>query len=340
MTVANLKDKKKLFVLLISSPTNEQFYLQAESQQMLNDWYSAIQASIDYTKEDCRKNPDKYRLMLSYLEANDKDSPPTQLKFGGNRKISLPRGLSASAMIDDDDTEELELLSGSEKNVRIKGRLKNLIARRPQVELLKKSGIIQESVFGCELSHLTEREQRMVPQFLEHFMSHIERKGLSVVGIYRLSGNASQVQKLRYAVEDNPLVNLNTPEWADINIITGCLKLYLRELPDPLIPFKHFRSFIDAAKVPTQDGKLQAIKREVDKLPPPNYHTLHALVKHLRKVVDNGHVNNMLSTNIGIVFGPTVMRAEVDSYEMATLIPLQNNLMETLIMEITKIFKK
>jgi hypothetical protein len=58
------------------------------------------------------------------------------------------------------------------------------------------------------------------------------------------------------------------------------------------------------------------------------------------RVVDNGHVNNMLSTNIGIVFGPTVMRAEVDSYEMATLIPLQNNLMETLIMEITKIFKK
>ena len=46
--------------------------------------------------------------------------------------------------------------------------------------------------------------------------------------------------------EDN-LINLDDPEWADINIVTGCLKLYLRELPDPVIPFRMFRSFIDSA---------------------------------------------------------------------------------------------
>ena len=45
--------------------------------------------------------------------------------------------------------------------------------------------------------------------------------------------------------------NLDDPQWADINIVTGCLKLYLRELPDPLIPFKQFRSFIDAARKST-----------------------------------------------------------------------------------------
>ena len=44
-----------------------------------------------------------------------------------------------------------------------------------------------------------------------------------------------------------PDVDLSSPEWADVNIITGCLKLYLRELPDPVIPFRQFRSLIDAA---------------------------------------------------------------------------------------------
>ena len=106
---------------------------------------------------------------------------------------------------------------------------------------------------------------------MTHFIEHIERKGLETVGLYRLSGNAAQVQKLRYLVEDSnciicftlnsyfflcsfpflfisdPHVNLNSPEWADVNIITGCLKLYLRELPDPIIPFRQFRSIIDAA---------------------------------------------------------------------------------------------
>ena len=58
------------------------------------------------------------------------------------------------------------------------------------------------NIFGCELSELAEKTHRLVPEFLEHFIAHIEKKGLNVVGIYRLSGNAAQVQKLRYCVEE------------------------------------------------------------------------------------------------------------------------------------------
>ena len=43
------------------------------------------------------------------------------------------------------------------------------------------------------------------------------------------------------------VINLEDDQWADINIVSGCLKLYLRELPDPLIPFRMFRGFIDSA---------------------------------------------------------------------------------------------
>ena len=43
------------------------------------------------------------------------------------------------------------------------------------------------------------------------------------------------------------VIDLDDDQWADINIVSGCLKLYLRELPDPLIPFRLFRGFIDAA---------------------------------------------------------------------------------------------
>ena len=40
-----------------------------------------------------------------------------------------------------------------------------------------------------------------MPRFLTQFMDHIEQHGLDVVGIYRLSGNAASVQKLRFLVE-------------------------------------------------------------------------------------------------------------------------------------------
>lgn len=58
------------------------------------------------------------------------------------------------------------------------------------------------------------------------------------------------------------------------------------------------------------------------------------------RVVDHGHVNKMFANNLGIVFGPTLMRSEVDSLEIASLMPLQNNLIETIIREEAIIFRK
>lgn len=60
---------------------------------------------------------------------------------------------------------------------------------------------LTDPVFGCELSALCTREGTTVPRFLVTFMEHIEKHGLDVVGIYRLSGNAASVTKLRYLVE-------------------------------------------------------------------------------------------------------------------------------------------
>lgn len=58
------------------------------------------------------------------------------------------------------------------------------------------------------------------------------------------------------------------------------------------------------------------------------------------RVCEYGHINKMLPSNVGIVFGPTVMRAELDSIEMATLMPVQNGLVETFILDSDKIFRK
>lgn len=48
----------------------------------------------------------------------------------------------------------------------------------------------------------------------------------------------------------------------------------------------------------------------------------------------------MQASNVGIVFGPTVMRSETDTLEMATLMPVQNGIMEWMITDFEKMFKK
>lgn len=65
-------------------------------------------------------------------------------------------------------------------------------------------------------------------------------------GLYRISGNLATIQKLRYKVDHDERLDLDDGRWEDVHVITGALKLFFRELPEPLFPFSHFHQFIAA----------------------------------------------------------------------------------------------
>ena len=75
----------------------------------------------------------------------------------------------------------------------------------------------------------------------------------------------------------------------------------------------------------------------LSRLPLPTHTHTHT---HMHRVVEYGHVNKMQATNLAIVFGPTLMRSEHDSLEMATLMPVQNGIVEVMISEFNSIFRK
>ncbi|CAI8033111.1 Rho GTPase-activating protein 15, partial [Geodia barretti] len=328
------KEKKVKHSFMVSSPFGEQFLLQAETATLMNDWYSTIQTCVHKANEDYKLHPDKY----ADLRLDDGEISPKVLVGKGRRKGSKDIQPLSVAIDEDEELDNMEL---SDKSDRIRNRLRRLMARRPQMETLQKKGIIEDPVFGADLAKYCECKKVLVPQFLVQFMEHIEANGLDTVGLYRLSGNAASVQKLRCLVEQDSPFNLDDAEWADINIVTGCLKLYFRELPDPLIPASQFQKFIDAAKLaPTPAQRISGLADQVKELPKINYCTLVALMKHLRKVMDNGAVNMMRSQNVSIVFGPTLLRAEGDPFEMAKLTPFQNGIVELMLTEFEKIFTR
>lgn len=43
-------------------------------------------------------------------------------------------------------------------------------------------------------------------------------------------------------------LDLEDGQWEEIHVITGALKLFLRELPEPLFPFSSFDKFIAAIR--------------------------------------------------------------------------------------------
>uniref|UniRef100_A0A672ZD93 Chimerin 2 n=1 Tax=Sphaeramia orbicularis TaxID=375764 RepID=A0A672ZD93_9TELE len=133
--------------------------------------------------------------------------------------------------------------------------------------------------------------------------------GMKSEGLYRVSGFSEHIEDVRLAFDrDGDKADISASAYADINIIAGALKLYLRDLPIPVITFDLYSKFIQAAKIPNAESRLEAIHESLLQLPPAHYETLRYLMAHLKRVTLFEKDNLMNSENLGIVFGPTLMQ--------------------------------
>uniref|UniRef100_A0A8C8FMA5 Rho GTPase-activating protein 15 n=1 Tax=Oncorhynchus tshawytscha TaxID=74940 RepID=A0A8C8FMA5_ONCTS len=220
----------------------------------------------------------------------------------------------------------------------VKNRLKKFITRRPSMKTLQEKGIIKDRVFGCPLLALCEREGTTVPNFVRQCVEAVEKRGLEADGIYRVSGNLATIQKLRFLVDQEVEFNLDDSQWEDIHVVTGALKMFFRELPEPLFPFPFFELFVEAIKTKECKQKVQVMKKLVLQLPKPNQDTMRVLFRHLQTILTCSQKNLMSTQGISIVFGPTLMWPELDCGNMAVNMVYQNQIVEFILIESPEIF--
>ncbi|KAF0046713.1 hypothetical protein F2P81_000346 [Scophthalmus maximus] len=223
-------------------------------------------------------------------------------------------------------------------NKKTRHKLKKFLTRRPTLQAVRDKGYIEDQVFGCSLSSLCHREGSSVPGFVTTCIDHVENSGLCVDGLYRVSGNLAVIQKLRFAINHDEKVNLSDGKWEDIHVTTGALKMYFRELPEPLFTYTLFHDFVGAIKISDYKQKVQSIKELVRQLPRPNHDTMQVLFKHLRKVIDHGEENRMTTQSVAIVFGPTLLRPETETWNMAVHMVYQNQIVELILLEYENFF--
>ncbi|XP_005740095.1 rho GTPase-activating protein 15 isoform X2 [Pundamilia nyererei] len=330
-----LSSKKNVFKL--RTVTGNEFLLQSETDSLIREWYSTIQNVIDRLD---RENPLDNVLLYSLRRAGSVEMLD-QSGDEDDRRPSLPRSTSN--------------LENTERK-RVKTRLKKLILKRPPLQALQEKGLIKDQVFGCSLEMLCERERSTVPRFVRLCTEAVERRGLETDGIYRVSGNLAVIQKLRFLVNHERAVttdgrymfpaelvqeeklNLDESEWEDIHVITGALKLFFRELPEPLVPYGFFTDIVETVKMSDYMDKIDRLKCLVLNMPPPNHDTLQFMCRHLKRVLEQSETNRMTTQNIGIVFGPTLMRPERDNGNMAVNMVYQNQAVELILTEFDHIF--
>ncbi|XP_037314111.1 rho GTPase-activating protein 42 isoform X1 [Pungitius pungitius] len=176
--------------------------------------------------------------------------------------------------------------------------------------------------------------------FVRKCIDLVEIRGINTMGLYRIGGVNSKVQKLLTTVFSSraPVdIDLDPDTW-DNKTITSGLKNYLRCLSEPLMTFKLHKDFILAVKSDDQNYRVCAVHALVHKLPDRNKEMLELLIKHLVTVSTQSQSNLMTVSNLGVIFGPTLMRSQEETVAAMMNIKFQNIVMEILIENFSKIF--
>lgn len=198
--------------------------------------------------------------------------------------------------------------------------------------------------FGSTLDDLIEFEalpvSPAIPQIVTKCVGAITRYGMSMEGIYRQAGDPGQIETLRQMFnEDASAVDLLHPQnygISDIHAVSGTLKLYFQELPDPLLTKDFHRRFIQAAEIDSDQTRRESIHGVVNDLPDSNYSVLKFLSLHLAKVSRHEAQNRMSISTLGNMWGPVLMTsATSDINELA----LQAKVVETILFFCEEIFE-
>ncbi|XP_042164268.1 rho GTPase-activating protein 29 isoform X1 [Oncorhynchus tshawytscha] len=248
-------------------------------------------------------------------------------------------------------------------------------------------------LFGIDFTQAAKNSPDGIPFIIRKCTSEIEGRALNLKGIYRVNGAKSRVEKLCQAFENGKdLVELSDLSPHDIGNV---LKLYLRQLPEPLILYRYYNDFIGLAKAsqrviieekaiaralqdqgrpggeqPGPGGTQPGVEGEqpplrtsqpggdqpsiklnrvifkirdlLRQLPPANYKTLRFLIAHLHRVTEQAEENKMTASNLGIIFGPTLVKPRQTDAEvsLSSLVdyPYQALMVELLVRHFQMIF--
>uniref|UniRef100_A0A8C9A606 Rho GTPase-activating protein 24 n=1 Tax=Prolemur simus TaxID=1328070 RepID=A0A8C9A606_PROSS len=160
-------------------------------------------------------------------------------------------------------------------------------------------------IFGQKLEDTVRYEKRygnrLAPMLVEQCVDFIRQRGLKEEGLFRLPGQANLVKELQDAFDcgEKPSFDSNT----DVHTVASLLKLYLRELPEPVIPYAKYEDFLACAKL---------LSKEEEAVSCCIYFHISFCLRFLDEVQSYSGVNKMSVQNLATVFGPNILRPKVE----------------------------
>lgn len=179
--------------------------------------------------------------------------------------------------------------------------------------------------------------------FLKDCLAELETRGLTDQGLYRVGGVVSKVKKLLSEGlgigNGGSCFDLSDPKQWESKTIASAVKQYFRDLNKPLMTHTLYTNFVEAVKTDKgEETRLELLVATMKKLPVANREMLKVLIKHLAKVAAKHEVNLMTAANLGVVFGPTLLRPKEETVASIMDIKFCNEVVQILIENCDNLF--
>ncbi|CAE1309390.1 SRGAP [Acanthosepion pharaonis] len=195
----------------------------------------------------------------------------------------------------------------------------------------------QPKLFGGSLEEYIDNTGQEIPLIIRSCIRVINLHGMHHQGIFRVSGSQVEINEFKSCFEkgEDPLIDM--VDASDINSVAGVLKLYFRELREPLFPLHLFDELINCTRVDEAQTRIDKIKELITTLPRSIFIVMRYLFAFLNHLSEYSDENMMDPYNLAICFGPTLLPIPPDRDQVSYQSNV-NDLIKTIIIHQEDIF--
>lgn len=143
-----------------------------------------------------------------------------------------------------------------------------------------------------------------VPAFIHSAITYLQDHEAATEGIFRLSGSLSTIKSYKKILDSGGQICWEPGK--DAHNATGLIKMYLRELPTPLLTFPLFPAFCSTLKCQDAEARTRLLQSLLTSLPLANYNLLKFLLTALKGLSQHEEHTKMGITNLATLIGPNI----------------------------------
>lgn len=166
-------------------------------------------------------------------------------------------------------------------------------------------------MFGEDIVVTLSRQQADVPIFVQRAIDWMYENALEVPNIFKINPDLElfMAEKSEYIKDpDNTIIK----EDSNPHVIASLLKMYFRELPEPILTRRLYIPLVETSNIKSRVERIQSICILLDELPDENYQTFRLFMWLLHCVVLCSDVNKVNSGILASNIAPNLLKPEGD----------------------------